>query len=74
MKKRAEKLEPLPTITKPEASYEKLMLEMMSKLVGETRENNSLIRENYSKDFKMHKATESSFRDRTNIMGRKESN
>jgi hypothetical protein len=73
MKKRAEKLEPLPTLTKPEASYEKLMLEMMSKLVGETRENNILIRENYTKDPKVQRANESNFRDRTNIMGRKES-
>jgi hypothetical protein len=33
MKKKADKLDPIPTITKTEASYEKLMLTMMSNLV-----------------------------------------
>lgn len=34
MKKKADKLEPIPTISKSEASYEKLMLEMMARLVA----------------------------------------
>ena len=40
-----DKLKPIPaSITKSQASYEKLMLEMMSKLVLETRDNNDLLR------------------------------
>ena len=42
MKKTA--LQPIFHKTRSEASYEKLMLDMMSKLVDETRTNNELIR------------------------------
>lgn len=44
--KQKQKLEPIHTITKSEASYENRMLALMNKLIAETIEHNALLREN----------------------------
>jgi hypothetical protein len=51
MKKKSSPLEPIPTISKSEASYEKLMLEMMSRLLAETKDNHTLLKENLSQRY-----------------------
>jgi hypothetical protein len=68
MKKKGERLEPIQGISRTEASYEKLMLEMMSKLVFETKENNRLIQEHFGKSPPKAMAfTHSGFKEKSNL-------
>lgn len=68
MKKKIGGLDPIQGITKSEASYEKLMLEMMSKLVHEIRENNQLVKEHLGKPTRgPMNNTYSSFKEKSNL-------